>query len=90
MRSEVTGERMSDDDTPGRDGHGGTDPHEPGDVAGEAHGPDDHGDEHGHDDHAHGSEALGPIDVWAWGAFGIGIGLGLVVAVCVAFSTGAL
>jgi hypothetical protein len=41
---------------------------------------DDHGGDHGHDDHAHGSgEALGPIDVFAWGALILGIVLGLVV-----------
>lgn len=41
---------------------------------------DDHGWDHGHDDHAHGSgEALGPIDVTAWGALLLGIALGLVV-----------
>jgi hypothetical protein len=42
--------------------------------------PDDHGGDHGHDDHAHGGgEALGPIDVTAWGALLLGIALGLVV-----------
>ena len=38
----------------------------------------------GHDDH--GSEALGPVDVYAWGALAGGIALGLVVAVCVALA----
>jgi hypothetical protein len=85
MPMEVAAERMSDNDS-----HGRVDPHQPGDIADEPHGPDDHGDTHGHDDHAHGSEALGPIDVQAWGALGIGIGLGLIVALCVAVSTGAL
>jgi hypothetical protein len=43
---------------------------------------DDHGDDHGHDDHAHGGdEALGPIDVTAWGAAVLGIVLGLIVLV---------
>jgi hypothetical protein len=56
--------------------------HHPGDLAGEAHGPDDHGDTHGHDDHAHASDALGPIDTVAWGAFALGIGAGLLVALC--------
>jgi len=65
-------------------------PHHPGDIADESHGPDDHGETDGHDDHAHGSEALGPVDVQAWGAFGVGIALGLIVAVCVALSTGAI
>ena len=42
--------------------------------------PDDHGEDHGHDDHGHGSgEALGPIDVTAWGALLFGIVLGLIV-----------
>jgi hypothetical protein len=56
--------------------------HHPGDIAGEPHGADDHGETHGHDDHAHGAEALGPVDVAAWGAFAVGIAAGLVVAVC--------
>jgi hypothetical protein len=41
--------------------------------------PDDHGGVDGHDDDAHGAEALGPIDVQAWGAAAIGLVLGLVV-----------
>jgi hypothetical protein len=89
MPAEVTGEQMSDKDTSGGV-HGRRDTHEPGDIADEPHGPDDHGETHGHDDHAHGSQPLGPIDVQAWGALAVGIGLGLVVAVCVALSTGAL
>jgi len=40
---------------------------------------DDHGEDHGHDDHAHGGEALGPINVAAWGAAVLGIVLGLIV-----------
>jgi len=59
----------------------------PGDVANEVHGPDDHGGTHGHDDHAHGSEALGPIDVAAWGAFAVGIAAGLVVVLCLVITT---
>jgi hypothetical protein len=90
MGSEVTGEQMSDTDTAGGDAHGPSDTHHPGDIADEPHGPDDHGETHGHDDHADGSEALGPIDVQAWGALAIGIGLGLLVAVCIALSTGAI
>lgn len=90
MPAEVTCEQMSDIETVGGAAHGRTDTHQPGDIADEPHGPDDHGETHGHDDHAHGSEALGPIDVQAWGALAVGIGLGLVVAVCVALSTGAL
>ena len=65
-------------------------PHKPGDVDGEAHGIDDHGDADGHDDHGHESEALGPIDVVAWGSFALGIGLGLAVAFCIALATGDL
>lgn len=90
MPPEVTGKPMSDIDTAGSEGHGRHDTHQPGDLPDEPHGPDDHGETHGHDDHAHGSEALGPIDVQAWGAFAVGIGLGLLVALCVALSTGAL
>ena len=43
----------------------------------------DHGDDHASDVHTmgegHGGEALGPIDVTAWGAAILGIVLGLVV-----------
>jgi hypothetical protein len=70
--------------------HGRADVHQPGDIADEPHGPDDHGETHGHDDHAHPSEAPGQIDVQAWGALALGIGLGLIVALCIAVSTGAL
>ena len=61
--------------------------HQPGDVPDEAHGPADHGEDHGHDDHAHGSDALGPIDVERWGAFLVGTGLGLIVALGIALAT---
>jgi hypothetical protein len=64
--------------------------HHPGDLADEAHGPDDHGEEHGHDDHAHGADALGPVDVQAWGALAIGAGAGLLVAICLIISTALL
>jgi len=71
-----------------------TDPHAsdtPGHAgAVEHHSTDDHGDDHGHDDHAHADEALGPIDVKAWGAAILGLALGTVVAVCFALTTGAL
>jgi hypothetical protein len=45
------------------------------------HTTDDHGDDHGHDDHAHGdgAEALGPIDVFAWGAGVLGVVAALVI-----------
>ncbi len=52
------------------------------------HATDDHGDDHGHDDHAHGGEALGPIDVPAWGAAILGIVLGLVVVFAFAQAAG--
>lgn len=47
---------------------------------------------HGTNDHAHPGEgdALGPVDVAAWGAGAIGIAIGLVVAVCFAVATGAV
>jgi hypothetical protein len=64
--------------------------HHPGDVAGEAHGPDDHGETDGHDDHAHESEALGPIDVQAWGALVIGVAAGLAVVLCLVLTTAIL
>jgi len=61
-----------------------TDPHQddaPGHPDAVAHhATDDHGEDHGHDDHGHDAEALGPIDVWAWGAGGLGILSGLAVA----------
>ena len=59
----------------------------PGDIPGEAHGPDDHGEGHGHDDHAHGSDALGPVDVQAWGALLIGVAAGLVIVLCLVLTT---
>ena len=69
-----------------------TDPHAddaPGHAGATAHhAPDDHGDDHGHDDHAHAEEALGPIDVRAWGAGLIGVVLGLAVAAaCIVATT---
>ena len=51
------------------------------------HTTDDHGDEHGHDDHAHGEEALGPIDLAAWGAGAFGVIVGLAIAACFALAT---
>ena len=61
--------------------------HHPGDLADEAHGTDDHGETHGHDDHAHRVEALGPVDVRAWGALAIGVGAGLLVVLCLVITT---
>lgn len=64
--------------------------HHPGDLTDEAHGPDDHGETHGHDDHAHGAEALGPVDVMAWGALVVGVAAGLAVALCLVIATSLL
>ena len=50
-------------------------------AAGDHHGTADHGDDGEHDDHAHGGDALGPIDTFAWGAGLIGVALGAAVAV---------
>ena len=61
--------------------------HHPGDVAEETHGPDDHGETHGHDDHAHAEEALGPVDVQAWGALGLGVAAGLLIVLCLVITT---
>ncbi|MBI2781940.1 MAG: hypothetical protein HYX55_09120 [Chloroflexi bacterium] len=55
------------------------DPHGGESMVGPHGAADDHGDTHGHDDHAHGGDALGPLDVRAWGAGLVGILLGLVV-----------
>lgn len=55
------------------------------------HQPDDHGGDHGHDDHAHADDdALGPIDLAAWGAGILGVVVALVIAVCFAVSTSAI
>ena len=70
----MTQDRHSDVDAPG---HAGAVAH---------HETDDHGD----DDHAHADEALGPIDVPAWGAGVAGILLGLAVAVAFILATGPL
>jgi len=64
--------------------------HHPGDLAAEAHGPDDHGEGHGHDDHAHPSDELGPIDRQAWGALLIGVAAGLAIALCLVLTTAVL
>ena len=58
-----------------------TDPHSGEAMVGPHGAADDHGETHGHDDHAHDAEALGPLDVRAWGAGLVGILLGLVVMV---------
>ena len=45
-------------------------------------GHDDHDDGHGH-----AGEALGPVDVRAWGALILGVAAGLVVALCLVITT---
>jgi len=77
----------SDEQVSAADGQG---LHQPGDLADETHGPDDHGETHGHDDHAHGGDALGPVDTRAWGALAVGVGAGLLVAWCLVISTALL
>ena len=52
-------------------------------VAPDAHAPD----EHATDDHGHGAEALGPIDVAAWGAGALGVAMGRAVAFCFVVAT---
>jgi hypothetical protein len=93
MRSEVIApmakdktshEPSPDEPAVAPDGHG---LHQPGDLADEAHGPDDHGETHGHDDHAHAGDTLGPVDTRAWGALAVGVGAGLLVAWCLVFTT---
>lgn len=51
-------------------------------------GPDelDNATTDGHDA-AHGGEALGPVDVRAWGALILGVAAGLVVALCLVITT---
>ena len=82
--------QTSHEPTPDELAPAGTDRgHHPGDIAAEAHGPDDHGETHGHDDHAHGGdEALGPWDVQRWGALALGIAAGLLVVACLVVSMG--
>jgi hypothetical protein len=45
---------------------------------------DTHADGHGD---GHGGDALGPVDVRAWGALAIGVAAGLVVAACLVISS---
>ena len=53
------------------------------------HGAGDHGEDHGHDDHGHAEgEALGAVNLAAWGAGALGIALGLVVAGAMALAAG--
>jgi len=51
---------------------------------------DDHGEDHGHDDHAHGSAALGPVDLRVWGYGALGVVMGLIVAIVMARAAGVL
>ena len=68
--------------------HGSASPHGAADdVPGHEPAGGDHGDAGGHGEHA---EALGPIDVQAWGAGAVGILLGLVVVACMVVATGGL
>ena len=62
-------------------------PDEPARAADAGHAADDHGDAHGHDDAGHGEEALGPVDVQAWGALILGIAAGLLVVLCLVITT---
>jgi hypothetical protein len=55
------------------------DPHAGESLVGPHGAADDHGDTHGHDDHAHSEDALGPLDLPAWGAAILGLVLGLIV-----------
>lgn len=52
----------------------------------------DHGDDHGHagDAHEPADEALGPIDVAAWGAGIAGIAISIVMAACFMLATSGL
>ena len=80
----------------------GTDPHSSphssphasphtGDATTGPHGTtEDHGADHGHDDHGHADEALGKIDLPAWGAGVLGVALGAVVVIVLAIASGAL
>jgi hypothetical protein len=77
-----TQETMSDPhatDAPGRDASAG----------GGHHASTDQGDDHGHD-HGHADEALGPVDVAAWGAGILGIGIAVVIAAAFALATSGL
>jgi hypothetical protein len=65
--------------------HGAASPHGAADDV-PGHEPAD-GDAGGHDEHG---EALGPIDVMAWGAGALGILLGLVVVACMVLATSTL
>lgn len=74
---DVPGHEPAGGDRVGQDARGGSEAH----ATSAAHGADTH-DAH--------SEALGPVDVRAWGAGVLGILLGLVVVACLAIATSAL
>jgi hypothetical protein len=65
-------------------------PGPPHDTTTETHAEPGHPTADEHDDHGHATEALGPVDVSAWGAGVVGVAVALVVAVCFAWTTGAL
>ena len=68
--------------------HEAPDPHA-GDTMVGSHGADDHGDRNGHDVHAHDDgDALGSVDLRAWGAGVLGIVGGLIVAAVLAMGAG--
>ena len=70
------------------DPHDPHDPHESDAMVG-PHGPDDDGEGHGHDGHGQNADqALGPLNLAAWGAGTIGIVGGLVVAAVLAIGAG--
>ncbi len=50
------------------------------------HNANDH--DTGHADGDHGEEALGPIDLAAWGAGALGVAIGLLMAFCFAIAVG--
>jgi hypothetical protein len=77
----MTSDTHADPHADDRPGHAGSE--------GGHHAITDHGDDGEHDDHAHAEEALGPIDVRAWGAGIIGVVIGAAVAACFALTTGA-
>ena len=65
-------------------------PGPPHDTRTETHSEPDRPNADAHDEHGHAGEALGPVDLPAWGAGVLGVAVALVVAVCFAWSTGAL
>ena len=73
------------------DAHGDAhaDPHADDAMTGPHGSADDHGADHGHDDHGHADEAIGKIDIPAWGAALLGIILGIVVVLALAMASGA-